>query len=130
MLQAANAASSGVLTRKHERRVGNRFPIVCEVRYKTLSSKGVPESGFGQTVNISRGGLLLESETPPTPGKRVEISVSWPIRLDGKCPLQFVAQGKVVRGDSKSIAVAIEKYEFRIQASRKSGAIADLLRRA
>ena len=45
-------------------------------------------------------------------GQTVEISVNWPARLDGTCPLKFVAMGKIVRVDAGRAAVRIEKYEF------------------
>ncbi len=101
-----------------DRRAGDRFPIEREVTYKTLNPKGEVDLGSGLSINISRGGLLFSTEQPPPTGKRVEISVSWPVQLGGKCALKLVAQGRVVRATAKSIAVAIEKYEFRTQGSR------------
>jgi hypothetical protein len=43
----------------------------------------------------------------------VELSVSWPAMLDGICPLQFVATGRVVRSEAQRAAVRIERYEFK-----------------
>ena len=43
----------------------------------------------------------------------VELSVSWPAMLDGVCPLQFVATGRVVRSEAQRAAVRIERYEFK-----------------
>ena len=42
----------------------------------------------------------------------VELSVNWPARLDGTCPLQFVATGRVIRSEDDRAAVRIERYEF------------------
>jgi hypothetical protein len=51
-------------------------------------------------------------------GRMVELSVNWPARLDGTCPLQFVATGRVVRAEARRAAVRIERYEFR---TRRNG---------
>jgi hypothetical protein len=47
----------------------------------------------------------------------VEISVNWPARLGGTCPLQFVAMGKVVRSEPGQAAVKIERYEFKTRSA-------------
>ncbi len=101
-----------------ERRGNGRFPIVREVQYRTLSSRAALESGSGTTVNISSAGVLFISEAPLTPGKRLEVAISWPAQLDGKCSLKLVAKGKVVRCDGRHVAVQIEKYEFRTVGSK------------
>jgi hypothetical protein len=50
-------------------------------------------------------------------GRSVELSVNWPARLDGICPLKFVAVGRVVRAEAAIAAVRIERYEFRTRAT-------------
>jgi hypothetical protein len=47
----------------------------------------------------------------------VEISVNWPARLGGTCPLQLVATGRVVRSEADKAAVKIERYEFKTRSS-------------
>jgi hypothetical protein len=118
MLGTRRSEPLGLPATALDRRAGDRFPIEREVTYKTLNPKGEADLGCGLTINISRGGLLFATERPPSPGKRVELSVSWPVQLNGTCALKLVAQGRVVRSSPKSIAVAIEKYEFRTQGSR------------
>ncbi len=105
-----------------ERRANDRFPIVRDVKYKLMGGRGVPESGVGQTVDVSSRGVLFTAENPLPPGKRVELAISWPAQLDGKCALKLVARGKIVRCRGKQVAVAIDKYEFRTQSSRSLSA--------
>jgi hypothetical protein len=50
-------------------------------------------------------------------GHLVEISVNWPARLGGTCPLQFVAMGKVTRSETGQAAVRIERYEFKTRSA-------------
>ena len=107
-----------------ERRSNDRFPIVRDVKYKVVSGRGVPDSGVGHTVDVSSRGVLFTAQNPLAPGKRVELAISWPAQLDGKCALKLVARGKIVRCRGKQVAVEIDKYEFRTQSSRGLGSTA------
>ncbi len=101
-----------------DRRGNDRFPIARDLRYKLLSSKGKVEFGVGQTLDISSKGVLFAAETPLTPGKRVEVSISWPAQLDGKCALKLVARGRIKRCRGTHVALEIDKYEFRTQGTK------------
>jgi PilZ domain len=96
-----------------DRRANDRFPIIREVRYKVINSKGTVEVGTGETINISSTGVLFKAQAPLPPGKRLEISISWPAQLDGKCGLKLVARGRILRCHGTTIALEIDKYEFR-----------------
>ncbi len=109
---------SPVMSRTGERRNSDRFPIVRDVRYRVLNSRGGPESGTGKTIDISSTGILFTADQPVSPGRRLEISVSWPAQLDGKCGLKLVARGRVIRSKGTTVALEIEKYEFRTVASK------------
>lgn len=100
-----------------ERRQSDRFPIEREVRYRVLSKRSAEESGDGRTINISSSGVLFTSEHILLPGRRMELSISWPAQLDNKCPLKLVARGRVVRFEQGRAAIEIQQYEFRTQPS-------------
>lgn len=100
---------------KNERRSSDRFPIERDVRFRILSKKATDEAGTGKTVNMSSSGVLFTSDKILLPGKRLEISVSWPAQLDNVCPLKLVARGRVVRSESGTTAIEIQQYEFRTQ---------------
>jgi len=78
-------------------------------------------TGSGTTLNIGSGGILFTTEEKLPIGKTVELSVNWPARLDGNCPLQFVAIGRIVRSENNRAAVRIDRYEFK---TRKVGGFA------
>lgn len=99
-----------------DRRRNNRFPVNEEVKYRVMH-KASRISGTGTTLNMGSGGLLFTTEEKLPLGRHVEISMNWPARLDGICPLKFVASGRVVRADNNRAAVRIERYEFRTRAS-------------
>jgi len=96
-----------------ERRGTSRFPVREDVRYRVVHSKSNNITGSGTTLNIGSGGILFTTEESLPLGRTVELSVNWPARLDGTCPLQFVATGRVVRSEIDKAAVRIERYEFK-----------------
>jgi hypothetical protein len=100
-----------------ERRGTSRFPLREEVKYKVLHARSGESSGSGQTINFGSGGILFTTEEKLPVGRMVELSVSWPARLDGTCALKFVAVGRVVRAEPTRAAVRIERYEFRTRRS-------------
>jgi len=100
-----------------ERRGTSRFPVREEVKYRVLHTKSANTSGAGRTLNIGSGGILFTTEESLPIGRMVELSVNWPARLDGTCPLKFVAVGRVVRSDTNRAAVRIERYEFKTRGT-------------
>jgi hypothetical protein len=100
-----------------ERRASHRLPIERDVCYKVLEGKKTLEVGAGRTLNISSKGILFTTEFPLPNGKRVELSVSWPSRLDNIIPLKLVAVGRLVRVEEKQAAITIEQYTFKTSRS-------------
>jgi len=100
-----------------DRRGTSRFPLREEVTYKLLDSKNAPLAGSGRTLNIGSGGILFTTEARLPMGHTVELSINWPARLGGTCPLKFVARGRVIRSELNKAAVRIERYEFRTRGS-------------
>ena len=106
------------LERVSDRRKSDRFPIIRELRYRVLGGRGNSAWCSGKTLDFSSSGILFSAETPLAPGKRVELSISWPAQLDGKCALKLVARCRVTRCSGNRVAVEMDKYEFRTQGSR------------
>jgi hypothetical protein len=107
-----------------ERRGTSRFPVREDVRYRVVQSRTAKVSGCGTTLNIGSGGILFTTEEKLPIGRTVELSVNWPARLDGICPLQFVATGRVVRSEGQRAAVRIEKYEFKTRSMNNLAVVA------
>ncbi len=106
-----------------DRRSSDRFSIEREVRYKVLNKKNAEESGVGRTINMSSTGVLFTTDQMLLPGRRIEISISWPAQLNSKCALRLVARGRVVRFDDGKAAMEIQQYEFKTQAKPSSGTV-------
>lgn len=103
---------------KTDRRGSDRFPIEREVRYKVLNKKNMDEMGAGKTLNMSSTGILFTAEHLLLPGKRLEVSISWPAQLNNKTPLKLVARGRIIRYEDGSAAMEIQQYEFRTSATQ------------
>ncbi len=101
---------------ENDRRQSDRFPIEREVRFKVLSKRTSEEAGEGKTLNMSSAGVLFTSGQTLIPGKRMELSITWPAQLNNKCALRLVARGRVVRAMNGTAAIEIQQYEFRTSA--------------
>jgi hypothetical protein len=101
-----------------ERRLSNRLPIERDVRYRVFGGRrGVTQVGWGKTVNMSGRGVLFTTESVLPKGARIELTVSWPAKLNHAVPLNLVAKGVLVRVDAKQAAFAMERYEFRTRGA-------------
>ena len=100
-----------------DRRRSDRFAIERELRYRALNKRGGEEAGEGKTVNMSSSGVLFTAAQILRPGRRVELSISWPAQLNTKCALKLVARGRIVRFESGLAAMEIQQYEFRTQSA-------------
>jgi c-di-GMP-binding flagellar brake protein YcgR len=117
MVDLEHSRLSPVSNRGTDRRFTSRFPVQQEVRYRVLQARTVTKTGTGKSLDVSSGGILFTTTEHLPTGRMVEIAMSWPARLHGTCPLQFVATGRVVRSDGGTAAVRIQRYEFRTRSA-------------
>jgi len=102
--------------RGKDRRSKARFPIRREMRFKVLENGRITASGAGHTQNICSEGVAFFSDGDLTVGSFVEVSISWPVLLDDRCPLRLIVFGRVLRSEEGWSVCSIDKYEFRTQA--------------
>ena len=105
---------------QNNRRSSERMSIEREVSYRVLNDRAGEIAATGKTVNISSSGILFTTEHMLLPGRRVEISINWPAKLDNKCALKLVARGRIVRFQEGIAALEIMHHEFRTKAIRAS----------
>jgi hypothetical protein len=84
-----------------------------EVRYTVLDRRETLKTGFGRTIDLSSSGLSFTTNQPLLPGQKLDVSIEWPVLLDGAIKLQLVMSGVVVRADTSVVALQIERHEFR-----------------
>jgi hypothetical protein len=99
-----------------DRRNKRRFTIELAVQYRVPAKNCPAQFCTGRTVNISSSGIWFTTEAPLCTNLPLELSVSWPARLNGVCPLKLVIFGTVVRSDEGGAALAIKRHEFRTRA--------------
>ncbi len=91
------------------RRSRMRFPVALAVEYTQNGSRH-----RGVTRNLSSSGVFItEAELPL--GRRIELSIDWPVPFDSRCALRLVIMGKVIRRETGGAAVRILRYEFRVR---------------
>jgi hypothetical protein len=101
-----------------DRRTGLRFPLRLPVWYRPIGSavNSTPVSSTwtpGESVNISRAGLLFTTPELIRRGETVEALIAWPAFLDNRIPLKLVIKGPVVRSTADGTAMSFGRYEFR-----------------
>lgn len=104
------------------RRTNSRFPVQEEVAYRVIHTKSPAVTGIGETLNIGSGGVLFTTQDKIEVGRTVELAVNWPAKLDGICPLRFVAIGRVVRSQEGQAAIRIQRYEFKTRSTKAEAA--------
>ena len=130
--------SSGVCRPKfQEKRKSSRFPVQQDLQYRAIDHSDGKLTGAGLTLDMSGSGIRFSIQERIPLGRIVEVSVDWPVRLGGTCPLKMVLVGRVVRSEANWAALSILQYEFRTKGSGlghraalpQSGADADRLRK-
>lgn len=100
-------------TRRRDQRLHHRYSITLDIEYKLLRNGRVALQGFGTTVNISSGGVLVSVNDSLPIGGSIELAINWPFLLEGFCPLKLKIRGCVVRSGLKEVAVQFHHLEFR-----------------
>ena len=95
-----------------ERRASTRFPLALDVRY-AAGRRAPVELGSGRTIDLSSSGLSFTADRPLLTGQKLDISLDWPILLDGGVKLQLIMLGVVVRSNGTATALEIRRHEFR-----------------
>ena len=101
-----------------ERRSRTRFPLTLEARYVVLGRSTSRETGAGRIIDLSSVGLTFTADRPLLSGQKLDVSIDWPVLLDGGIQLQLIMSGKVVRTNGLATTLQIERHEFR---TRRSG---------
>jgi PilZ domain len=106
-----------------DRRSRQRFVLRLPVEYRILTGQ-MASTGFGVTRDLSSSGLAFELDQELKPGCQVELTVQWPVPLEGGTPLKLVLRGTAVRSEHHMAAVRVHKCQFHTQKrARAAGAV-------
>lgn len=96
-----------------DRRQDRRYALHLDCRWKLIRRRRVLDTGTGNTIDLSSGGLLFDAGRHLPEGLNVEVSINWPVLLHNVAPLQLVVSGRIVRSRGRIIAVRSVQHEFR-----------------
>ncbi len=95
----------------------NRYEIHRPLEYRIRDSAG-SIVGAGRTLNISRKGVLFQTERELKVGRRIELVVRMGTALGEGPDVNLLVQGVTVRSHDGNVAVAIKKYKLRSGQNR------------
>ena len=101
------------------RRSHYRFAIALNVEYNVDGG----ERKIGRAINLSSKGVLFKATERLAVGKRIQLFIAWPMKLDGNVALTLWATGEVVRNNGQHIAVHLLRHEFRTARLSVSGSV-------
>jgi hypothetical protein len=110
-----------------ERRKARRFPMAAEVLFEVLNRGGATASptlaGRGQSINISRCGVLFttDADIPLQAAIRICILFQLPDREQG--PL-LIGEGRVVRRQNGQVAIELLRHQLRAAESKLASSAA------
>ena len=107
-----------------DRRLHQRYFVALDVEYKVSDRTGLLRRGHGRTINLSSGGILVETQNCLAIGRPIDLAIQWPCLLSGSVPLKLVVRGNIVRNDANFIAVRITSHEFRTAGIAKANSAA------
>ena len=102
-----------VVNAQWERRTRCRFGMRRELRYKLVEGGTVVAAGAGFTIDVGSGGVAFFADHELRSGAALELSISWPAKLNQTCPIQLVVFGRVLRGAGRTVVCTVDQHEFR-----------------
>lgn len=86
-----------------------RFPIQTSLRYR---QKGEAEWQDGITVNISRTGILFETDAHLEPKTFLEMQIVFPSHLTAGTAANIICSGRIVRTQAEQVGAAFRNYRY------------------
>src|ERR1044072_1756717 len=80
-----------------DRRKDRRYQLQLDLKWKLIRRRRVLDTGTGQTVDVSSGGILFDAGRHLPEGLNVELSLTWPVLLHNVAPMQLVVTGRIKR---------------------------------
>ncbi len=84
----------------------------------SYSERSVTYFGAGVTIDLGRGGVRFQTDTPPPVGTEAELRIAWPFLLQGSCALELVIWGSILGTRQGGTVLRMSGYEFRTRGER------------
>ena len=92
-----------------EQRKNQRFDLRLPLE---IIRAGAHAETTGETRNVSSSGVLFTSPTPVAVGEPIEYFITFPRKPGSRVDVRLRCIGKVLRGEQRSFAATLERYEF------------------
>ena len=102
-----------------ERRSKKRYALELDVEYRVLG-RFSSIAGSGKLIDISSSGVAFTNTVQLKLRTNVELAITWPILLNGTCPLRLIMIGHVVRSSRGFTAIQGTSHEFRTQGKLRA----------
>ena len=90
------------------------YPVKLPVTFRAFSNQALVQTGVGQTLRISSGGVHVDLGELIRPSvTEVEVSISWPMLLDRTTQIRLVMIGKILSSKVEYAEISADRYEFR-----------------
>src|ERR1041384_1793672 len=96
-----------------DRRQDRRYQLRLDLKWKLIRRRRVLDTGIGQTIDLSSGGIMFDAGRTLPDGLNVELSLTWPVLLHNVAQMQLVIFGKIKRSAGRMIAIQTVQHEFR-----------------
>jgi len=97
---------------RRNRRAGKRYGLDLQFEYRLFGRDGSVQEGWGRTLNMSSGGLLVAPDQPICKGRPIEMTVQLPTQFKDAPGPRLVVLGHVLRSGATGVAIRILRHGF------------------
>lgn len=99
----------------------HRYPLHLPLRFRAYRGPALVKSGEGETLSIGVRDVLFWTDEAPKGGLVAELSIDWPVLLNGRTPLQLCIFGEIVSCSGQHVLVHITDHELELKPTLAKG---------
>ena len=100
-----------------------QYELHLPLRFRAYRGEVLLASGEGETLSIGGKDVLFRTDQPPVGALVAELSIDWPVLLEGRIPLQLCIFGDIDSCAGEHVLVHISDYELKLKSglARRAG---------
>jgi hypothetical protein len=99
-----------------------QYELHLPLRFRAYRGEVLVASGEGETLSIGAKDVLFRTDHPPVGALVAELSIDWPVLLEGRLPLQLCIFGDIDSCAGEHVLVHISDYELKLKSALAHGA--------